>query len=283
MSDIQNFVKSREYLVMVDSDGCAMDTMDIKHSRCFGPCMVEEWGLEEWRDEILNQWNDINLYTLTRGINRFRGLATVLGWVSEKYREIEDLFALIKWVESSSELSNAALEREIKIRPSVSLKKAMCWSESVNLAIRELPRDDIMPFRFVDEALRSAHKVADVVVVSSANLGAVLDEWGRHGLLNYTNSVMAQNSGSKSLCIKSLLDMGYDPKKAIMCGDAFGDLVAAEENGVYFYPILARHESDSWREFIDIALPRLIDGSYGDGYAEKKKNDFVENLKKRSN
>ena len=48
MTDLQHFVKNRVYLVCVDSDGCAMDTMDIKHFRCFGPCMVEEWGLEEW-------------------------------------------------------------------------------------------------------------------------------------------------------------------------------------------------------------------------------------------
>ena len=29
-----------------------MDTMDIKHIKCFGPCMVEEWGLSEWEAPI---------------------------------------------------------------------------------------------------------------------------------------------------------------------------------------------------------------------------------------
>ena len=34
------FEKRRGFLVCVDSDGCAMDTMDIKHTQCFGRCMV---------------------------------------------------------------------------------------------------------------------------------------------------------------------------------------------------------------------------------------------------
>ena len=67
---LQEFKKTKDYLICVDSDGCAMDTMDIKHFRCFGPCMVEEWGLEKWAGPILERWNEVNLYTMTRGINR---------------------------------------------------------------------------------------------------------------------------------------------------------------------------------------------------------------------
>ena len=72
----QDFIKKHDYLICVDSDGCAVDTMDIKHFRCFGPCMVEEWNLQEWKDAILERWNEINLYSLTRGINRFLGLSS---------------------------------------------------------------------------------------------------------------------------------------------------------------------------------------------------------------
>ena len=73
-SIFDGFKKSRDYLICVDSDGCAMDTMNIKHIRCFGPCLVEEWGLQNWEKTILDRWNDINLYSMTRGINRFCGL-----------------------------------------------------------------------------------------------------------------------------------------------------------------------------------------------------------------
>ena len=46
MSALDDFKKDKRFAVCVDSDGCAMDTMNIKHFRCFGPCMVEEWRLE---------------------------------------------------------------------------------------------------------------------------------------------------------------------------------------------------------------------------------------------
>ena len=71
MSVFEEFKKTKDFVVCVDSDGCAMDTMNIKHIRCFGPCMVEEWNLKEWQDEILESWNNVNLYTTTRGIKSY--------------------------------------------------------------------------------------------------------------------------------------------------------------------------------------------------------------------
>ena len=50
---LDNFIKKKDFLICIDSDGCAIDTMDIKHIKCFGPCMVTEWNLErEWKDDI---------------------------------------------------------------------------------------------------------------------------------------------------------------------------------------------------------------------------------------
>lgn len=42
--NLENYEKKKEFLICVDSDGCAMDTMDLKHTRCFGPCLTAEWG-----------------------------------------------------------------------------------------------------------------------------------------------------------------------------------------------------------------------------------------------
>jgi len=52
----------KEFLVCIDSDGCAINSMECKHRKCFGPYVVDVWNLEAWREEILNRWNDINLY-----------------------------------------------------------------------------------------------------------------------------------------------------------------------------------------------------------------------------
>ena len=279
MINIDEFEKKSEFLVCVDSDGCAMDTMNIKHFRCFGPCMVGEWELEPWRDEILARWNDINLFTMTRGVNRFKGLAMILGEISEKYRAIEGVDKLIEWAESSRELSNSALEAAISQHPdAIALKKALSWSIAVNAEIKKLPECEIKPFPLALEGLQAAHGKADVAIVSSANLDAVLEEWEKHSLLPHTDIVMAQNSGSKAACISTLLKKGYDKANVLMCGDAPGDLDAAEKNGVFFFPILVGKEKESWQELIDSALGALVSHSYAGKYQESKKAEFYKNL-----
>lgn len=277
--NLKNYEKKKELLICVDSDGCAMDTMDIKHIRCFGPCMVEEWGLEQWKEPILERWNEINLYTMTRGINRFKGLAKMLGEVHETYMEIEDLPALEKWVEESSELSNQALADAIREKESVALKKALSWSVKVNEKINDLPFDVKKPFAGVKEALVAAHEKADIAIVSSANLQAVEEEWELYGLLKHVDILLAQDTGSKAFCIGELVKKGYNVRNVLMTGDAPGDYEAASKNGVFFYPILVRHENESWEEFRNEGALRLFDGSYEGAYQEKKIAEFMDNLK----
>ena len=279
MSRLSKYKKKKEFLVCVDSDGCAMDTMDIKHFRCFGPCMVEEWGLKQWEQEILERWNEINLYTMTRGINRFKGLSMALQEIDRQYRPIEDLDTLVQWAQTSPELSNAALESAIGRRESVSLKKALSWSQAVNAYINHLPEDEKRPFEGVKEALACAHERADVAIVSSANPDAVLEEWERFGLLEHTDIVLAQDAGSKAFCIRELLKAGYTEEHVLMCGDAPGDLDAARQNGVFYYPILVRREKESWEEFRETALEKLLNGSYGGAYQQEKIDTFLDNLK----
>ena len=279
VNGLTGFVKQKDYLICVDSDGCAMDTMNIKHFRCFGPCMVREWALGQWENEILTRWNEINLYTMTRGINRFKGLAAALTEIDAKYTAIDHLSDLVDWVENSAELSNSALERTVDAHPeSISLKKALAWSRAVNEAITALPDDCKLPFPMAKEALAFAHQRADVAIVSSANLDAVLEEWERFGLLEHTNVVLAQNSGSKAFCIGELLKKGYEPQNVLMCGDAPGDMDAALKNSVFYYPIMVNREKESWEEFISQAFERLINNQYGGDYENTKKIEFLENL-----
>ena len=278
-TNLENFKKRKEYLICVDSDGCAMDTMDIKHIKCFGPCMVDEWGLDVWRDKILERWNDINLYTMTRGINRFKGLAKALREIDGTYKKIEDIEVLERWVEESDELSNPALERAIAENGSIALKKALSWSKSVNEKINELPFEEKKPFDGVKESLSYAHEFADVAIVSSANLQAVLEEWELYGLLEHVDVIMAQDVGSKAFCIGEMLKKGYKKENVFMTGDAPGDLDAAKKNGVFYFPILVRREKESWAEFKETAVDKLIEGSFGGDYQEEKIAQFSDNLK----
>ena len=126
MGDLfENFQRKKEYLICIDSDGCAMDTMDIKHFQCFGPCMVREWGLEQWEDALLERWNEVNLYSMTRGINRFKALAIVLHEASGKYRSIDGIDAFVRWCETAPELSGEALSKMKTVEANVCFQKAL--------------------------------------------------------------------------------------------------------------------------------------------------------------
>ena len=118
MSVFDTFTKKHDYLVCVDSDGCAMDTMDCKHFHCFGPCMVAEWELEEWREPILFRWNEVNLYQMTRGINRFKALALCLKEISKLNKAVLKAIKVTeekdfnkKNMEHISEMSGPTLEK----------------------------------------------------------------------------------------------------------------------------------------------------------------------------
>lgn len=276
---LEEFVKKKEFLICVDSDGCAMDTMDIKHIRCFGPCMIEEWNLYKWESPILKRWNEINLYTMTRGINRFKGLAKMLREIHDEYTPIDGIDQFELWVETSDELSNSSLQNALEISNNICMEKALSWSKKVNQSIDQLSEEEKRPFEGVKEALKYAHAYADIAIVSSANAKAVLDEWKLYGLLDYVDLVLAQDAGSKSYCIQQLLKKGYKNRNVLMTGDAPGDCQAAMKNGVFYYPILVRKEEKSWQEFKEEAVLRLVEGTYAGPYQSEKIKLFEDNLK----
>lgn len=281
MSIFDTFERKHDYLVCVDSDGCVMDTMNCKHFHCFGPCMVTEWGLEAWKDEILERWNEINLFSMTRGINRFKGLAVALKEIDGKYTKITGVDALVHWAETAPALSNdgAAKAAAEATDPDAKLvlEKALSWSKAVNAAIVELDESLKVPYNGAKEGLAAAHQFADVAMVSSANRDAVEEEWGKFGLLQHTDIVLAQDVGSKAACIKEMLKFGYDLNKVVMVGDAPGDCDAAEKNGVHYYPILVNHEKESWDEAIAVGFGKLQSGEYAE-YGAEMKRKFLTNL-----
>lgn len=275
-----SFERKHDFLICVDSDGCAMDTMDIKHFRCFGPCMIGVWGLHAHEQELLARWNEINLYTMTRGINRFKGLAIALKEAEETYDDvqIDDLETFLRWTETTKELSNRAIEEVLAQKESKSLRMALEWSERVNVAIKNLPEEENLPFEGAKAGLAAAHAAADVAIVSSANAGAVREEWTRHNLIEHTDIMLAQDAGTKAYCIGQLLQKGYEKAHVLMIGDAPGDQKAAEDNGVLYYPILVKKEKSSWERFLSEGLEKFLSGTYSGKYQEERINEFQKNL-----
>lgn len=268
-----DFTKEKDYLICIDSDGCAMDTMDVKHMRCFGPEWIKTFGLEKYEAEALDYWNKINLYSGTRGINRFKGLALGLQEMARKGVVIEGLEYFISWTQDAKELSNPALLAECQKVESTCMELALLWSIRVNRSISRLPKVD-KPFPNVKAALEKMEQYADLAVVSSANGQAVLAEWVKHDLKKHTKALLSQEAGSKAFCISELLKKGYAPDKVCMVGDAPGDRDAAFKNGVWFYPIVVRNEGESWKRLIEEAYPRLLSGKFDEAYQKELLVDF---------
>lgn len=271
--------RKKDFLVCIDSDGCAMDTMTIKHTRCFGPCLVETFGLEQNREEILERWNEINLYSATRGINRFCGLVQMLTELEEKGTAVEGLEELRSWIQNSGELSNGALKAYLeKKTDSPALQKALEWSLRVNEAVEALSDEEKQPFAGVKEALAAIAESADIAIVSSANYEAVEEEWRKNGLLPCVRHLFAQNHGTKRDCLGELLAMGYPAEHVLMVGDAPGDLRAAKEQGVSFYPITPGQEAEAWKELREKGIQRFLEGSAWKEYEQEKTDGYRERL-----
>lgn len=275
---ITEFKKNKGFLVCVDSDGCAMDTMEVKHRKCFAPKAIELWQLQDVEKKFFETWNMVNLYSKTRGINRFKGLVKTFELLAAEGIGLPEFSSIIEWTESSPELSNPALEKAIEKTGDEQLVKTLAWSKAVNKAITELPKDD-KPFSNVKEGLEAISSVADIAIVSSANESAVNDEWTRHELAPYVQVMLGQEAGSKAACISGLKECVYSNEKVLMVGDAPGDLEAAIINGVLYYPILVGKEDFSWTRLASEALAKLVDGSYSGEYQEKLIEEFNSSLK----
>lgn len=273
-----DFDKTSDYAVCIDSDGCAMDTMEVKHRECFGPQWIYTYGLEAHFDACMELWLSINLYSITRGINRFKGLALALEETKRRgWCDVEGLEEFIAWTKEAKELSNPALLALTQKVENSCIEKALLWSIRTNRAIHGLPAND-MPFPNVKWTMDEMRKKADLTAVSSANGEAVETEWKKHNLKDDCKALLTQEAGSKAYCIGELVKKGYEPKKVMMVGDAPGDRDAAAKNGVWFYPVLVGKEGESWARLLDEAFPKLLDGTFDEAYQKNLIETFEKNL-----
>ncbi len=270
--------KEKEFLICLDSDGCVMDTMDIKHVKCLAPCMLKVWGLEKYRLDLIARWREINIYSMDRGINRFKGLARMLVEINDNYKKVEGLSGYVHWVNTTEELSDESLREAYASTGNECIRKVIAWSELVNGSMDFMHDGEAIPFDGVKEALEVLSEKADIAIVSAANKVEVEKEWREHGILKYASEILTQEEGEKEVSIRRLLEAGYEKDHVLMIGDAPADQQAAEKNGVLFYPILARDEEISWEELLEEALPRFLSLTYRGEYQEKLNQAFWDNL-----
>ncbi|MDD3429231.1 MAG: HAD hydrolase-like protein [Oscillospiraceae bacterium] len=260
----QDFVPTKRYLLCIDSDGCAMDTMTSKHMQAFCPALITVFQLEKYEKIITEQWMNINLYSQTRGMNRFKGLEQILQFAQENGAMIPELTDLKQWIRETPGVSGETLHNQQQQGKYQSLHRVMLWNNTVNQKIAKMGPAEA--YTGVKEALQEAYGYANIVVVSSANKKAVIEEWKHCGLAAYVSQIMGQENGSKAECISNLLKRGYVPNRVLMIGDALSDLAAAKANDVKFYPILVKKEEESWRQFAKDSLPKFISDTFDAKY-----------------
>lgn len=174
-------------------------------------------------------------------------------------------------------LSNDSLDSFLKNKKEPFLEAVLCWSKLVNKDISK-SKERTMPFDWVEASLKKAKDYADIVVISSANTDALEKEWNEYGLSPYVKAIAGQEMGTKASCIARVKDGKYKTTHAIMIGDAPGDLDAARENGILFYPIIPKKESISWKRFYEEVLDKFINQQYDRNYESKFIKEFREAL-----
>src|SRR3989442_14506179 len=81
---LRDFKPSEELFVGIDSDGCIFDSMEIKHKECFTPMFIKHFSLQALSKYAREVWEFVNLYSKTRGANRFPALVRALNLLRER-------------------------------------------------------------------------------------------------------------------------------------------------------------------------------------------------------
>lgn len=270
----------REFFIGIDSDGCAFDTMEIKHKECFCPNYIKHFNLQAVSKFAREAWDYVNLYSKDRGCNRFLAILKAVSLLAERPEvrarncKIEQLPTLQKWTEEETKLGNPALKAKVEATGDEELTRVLAWSEAVNATIADMVHG-VPPFPGVRESLTAAEGRADLLVVSQTPFEALDREWREHDIAKHVRYIAGQEAGTKAEHLRYAAVEKYPPEKTLMIGDAYGDLKAAEANGALFYPVLPGREDESWKRFYEEALPRFFAGTYRGEYEEVLRRELA--------
>jgi phosphoglycolate phosphatase-like HAD superfamily hydrolase len=276
---LRDFPRRRDVFVGIDSDGCAFDTMEVKHKECFIPPFIKHFRLAAVAKYAREACEFVNLYSKDRGANRFPAYVKALDLLAERPEvmrrgfQVPRVDGLRAWIARETKLGNPTLKAEVQRTGDPDLTRALAWSEEVNRNVAEIVRD-VPPFPLVRESLQKLQAVADVMVVSATPGEALQREWAEHGLAPLVGLIAGQELGSKKEHLALAAVGKYPSDRILMVGDAPGDQKAAEANGVLFFPILPGREDKSWQRFHDEALPRFLEGNYAGAYAAGLIHEF---------
>src|SRR5688572_31771559 len=110
---LRDFKPAKEFFIGIDSDGCVFDSMEIKHKECFAPMFIKYFRSQAVSKYARETWEFVNLYSKTRGANRFPALSRSLNLLRARPEvlprkvEVPSTVALDEWLKRQSKLANA--------------------------------------------------------------------------------------------------------------------------------------------------------------------------------
>lgn len=271
-----DFKPKQAFFVGIDSDGCAFDAMELKHKECFTPTIIKVWGLQPVSKLAREVCEYVNLYSKTRGLNRWVALTRVFDLLRER-PEVKARNAKVpsgdkikEFIEASKHpggppLSHKGIVQYAAEHPDPELEQAVLWSKTVDEAIEDMVHG-VPPFPYVRESLLKMQGWVDLMVVSATPVEALEREWGEHGIAQYMSVIAGQEMGTKKQHLEFAAKGKYPDDHILLIGDAPGDRDAAKAAGVLYYPINPGGEEKSWKRFHDEALGRFIMGPYEGEY-----------------
>jgi phosphoglycolate phosphatase-like HAD superfamily hydrolase len=281
--DLIDLPKAHDTLVAIDSDGCVFDSMGIKQRDCFHPVIIRHWSLEPIEPQLRETAEFVNLFSKSRGQNRFTALLRVFELLPKRADvkhtgvvtpPVEPLRA---FVESEQPLTNTGLETELEHTGDPELERLLQWSLDVNCVIEEKVKN-VPPFRWVREALDKISATSDRIVCSQTPEDALIREWKENGIEHFVSVIAGQELGTKAEHIKLASEGKYDSSNVLMIGDAPGDFKAAEANDALFFPVVPGSEETSWKRLVDEAYDRFVRGEYAGAYQDELLSEFDASL-----
>jgi len=263
-----------DFFVGIDSDGCAFDTMEIKHKECFAPNIIKHWELQPVSKYARQAAEFVNLYSKWRGINRWPALVMVFDLLRERPEvrarnvvppeapRIREFIA-----DEAFPKSNDGLRAYMAERSDPELDRALAWTTGVNATVADMVHG-VPPFPYVRDSLEYLSDKADMIVVSATPVEALRREWKEHDIARYVRVIAGQEMGKKALHLRLAAKGKYAPDHILMIGDAPGDMRAARQNDALFYPINPGHEEASWQRFYEEAMHKFLAGEYAGAYEE---------------
>jgi phosphoglycolate phosphatase-like HAD superfamily hydrolase len=273
-----------DFLVGIDSDGCVFDSMELKHKECFVPAFINHYELQGVSKYAREAAEFVNLYSKSRGANRFPALVEQLDWLSRRPEvkargaKVPKPKGLIDWMARESKLGNPALEKAVAETGDPDLKQAYAWSLAVNKAISDMVRC-VPPFPYVRKCLERFAEQADMLVCSQTPNAALEAEWAEHDIAKFVRMICGQETGSKKESLA--LSKKYPANHTLMIGDAPGDYKAASANYCLFFPINPGKEEASWKRLYDEGIQKFFDGTFGGAYQKSLLDEFETYLPER--